>query len=321
MPDPFEPADLSRIRTEPLARRVHKVAVDAFASPCQEGGSLAAFLDGLSDVLAVRELRGLARAVVAARAGGRPVVWAMGAHPVKVGVSPLLIQLMRRGAISALVLNGAGAIHDWEIAAVGSTSEEVGPGLDEGLFGVAEETGRELSEAAREAQRRHEGLGQALARRAAAAGLPHARHSLLATAGELDLPLLVHVAIGSDTVHTHPAADGAAIGEASLQDFRRLCGLLGRAEGGVWINCGSAVLLPEVFLKALNAARNLGHRVHSLTTANLDMQRHYRVERNVLERPTRRGGRSFNLIGHHEINVPLLAAAILLESRRENLCG
>jgi hypothetical protein len=305
-----EPADFSRIKTYPLERRSNKVDVTRFGRPTDENGSLAEFLDSLPDVLAVRSLRGLARAVVDSREAERPVVWAMGAHPIKVGLNPVLIRMMERGWLTGLALNGAGVIHDWETAAIGSTSEDVGPGLDDGSFGMVEETGQAVNQAALAAAEQGVGFGEAMGRIIAESQMPHRASSLLATAYRLGLPATVHVAIGGDIVHMHPSADGAAIGAASFHDFKLLAGVLGEIGGGVWINCGSAVQLPEVFLKALNLARNLGHPAAPLTTANLDMQRHYRTEQNVLLRPTRSGGEAYNLIGHHEINVPLLAAAI-----------
>jgi hypothetical protein len=305
------PADLSRIRTVPLERSERRISLEALARPVRAGAGLARFLDGLSDQLGARALRGLARAIVEARRRSSPVVWACGGHVIKVGLSPVLIDLMERGWLAALVLNGAAAIHDWELAAVGATSEDVERGLASGRFGAADETGRALNAAACEAAGAGEGFGSALGRRMAQGDLPHRSVSLLAASHRLGLPATIHVAIGCDVVHLHPAADGAAIGAATFTDFRRVVELVGGLSGGVWVNCGSAVQLPELFLKALSAARNLGHRVDEFTTANLDMLRHYRTDVNVLQRPTRDGaGRSFNLIGHHEINVPLLAAAI-----------
>ena len=242
------------------------------------------------------------------------MVWASGAHAVKLGLAPVLIRLLERGWISAVVLNGAAAIHDWEIAAIGATSEMVEDGLADGRFGMARETGDEINAAAKVASRSGRGLGEVLGRRILDGALPHAESSLLGACSRLGRPVTVHVAIGCDVVHAHPQAEGAAIGEATFTDFRRLVSLVGGLSGGVWINCGSAVQLPEVFLKALSAARNLGHRVEDLSTANLDMVRHYRTEQNVLRRPNP-GGEAFNLIGHHEINVPLLAAAIESQSR------
>ena len=311
------PLDLAGVRTYPLARRSHKVATAMLGRPADPDGSLARFLDDLPDVLGVRALRGLARAVAAAREAGRPVVWAMGAHPIKVGLSPILIDLMERETITALVLNGAGAIHDWEMAAIGETSEDVAAALADGSFGMVTETGQAVNAAALAASREGAGFGEVLGREIAGSdGLPHRELSLLAATHRLGLPATVHVTLGADTVHMHPTADGAAIGAASFTDFRRTAAIVAELEGGVWINCGSAVQLPEVFLKALTIARNLGHRLAAFTTANLDMQRHYRVEQNVLDRPTRGGGAWFNLVGHHEINIPLLAAAIALERAR-----
>ena len=313
MAERVPPADLSRVRTVPLSQRKNKVTVREFARPVDPSRPLAEFLGGLSQVLGARVLRELAAAIVDAREGGRPVIWAMGAHGIKVGVSPVLIQMMEEGLVTGLVLNGAGAIHDWEIAAIGATSEDVAAGLGRGQFGMAEETGRELNDAACEAADREEGLGEVLGRRIVAKLLPHRALSLLARAFELGVPTTVHVAIGSDIVHQHPSASGSAIGAATFTDFRRLVTLVSELAGGVWINCGSAVQLPEVFLKALSVAANLGHEGAAFSTANLDMIRHYRTEENVLRRPTEGRGRTFSLTGHHEINVPLLAAAALAE--------
>jgi len=310
------PADLTKVRTLPLSARKNKVSVSDFAQKVDPEASVASFLDGLSGVLGAKVLRDLSASIVDARRRDRPVYWAMGAHVVKVGLSPVLIQLMERGIVTGLVMNGAGAIHDWEIAAIGATSEDVAEGLHQGRFGMAEETGRELNEAAGEAAARGEGLGEALGRRIVEADLPHRSLSLLARATELGIPATVHVAIGSDIVHQHPRADGAAIGASTFTDFLRLVTMVSMLSGGVWINCGSAVQLPEVFLKALSTAVNLGHEVSGFATANLDMIRHYRTEENVLHRPTMGKGRAFALTGHHEIHVPLLAAMILAETAR-----
>jgi len=318
MAERVPPADLTRVRTYPLAERANKVRVDEFARPVSASSSLPDFLEGLPDILAVKVLRELAAAIVQARAEGRTVALAAGAHVVKVGVSPVIIGMMEDRSVTALALNGAGAIHDWEIAAIGSTSEDVGQSLHKGRFGMAEETGRALNEAAVEAARRGEGLGEVLGRRIVESRLPHREHSLLGRAHELGVPVTVHVAIGSDIVHQHPTADGAAIGAATFVDFRRLVTIVSGLAGGVWINLGSAVQLPEVFLKALSIAENLGHDPAGFATANLDMIRQYRTDENVLRRPTLGKGRSFALTGHHEINVPLLAAAVGLErARRE----
>jgi hypothetical protein len=274
------------------------------------------FLDSLPSILAADSLRALAREIADARASGKPVVFGCGAHVIKVGVSPVVIRLMEEGTVTALTMTGAGAIHDWEMAAVGGTSEDVPAELGRRRFGAAEETGRELAQAAQEAAERKEGLGFTLGRRIVESERPHRGVSLLGRAYELRVPVTVHVALGADVVHQHPATDGAALGEASHLDFRKLVTILTGLAGGVYVNCGSAVQLPEVFLKALAAATNLGFPAEGLVTANLDMTRHYRTGENVLRRPTEGRGRSFELIGHHEINLPLLAAAIQVEQAR-----
>ena len=313
------PADLRRVTTYPLAERSNKVRVDEFGRTVVASSSLGDFLDGLPDVLAVKVLRELAAAIVQAREEGHTVAAAIGAHVVKVGLAPVVIGMMEDGTIDALAMNGAGAIHDWEIAAIGATSEDVGRELHQGTFGMAEETGRALNQAAKDAAAAGEGFGEALGRAIVTAGLPHRGKSVLACAYELGIPATVHVAIGSDIVHQHPSADGAAIGAATFTDFRRLVTVVSGLSGGVWLNIGSAVQLPEVFLKALSVAANLGHDVSGFVTANLDMIRHYRTDENVLRRPTLGKGKSFGLTGHHELNVPLLAAAVGLErARRES---
>lgn len=318
MADRVPPADLTRVKTYPLAERSNKVRSDEFGRRVVASSSLGDFLDGLPDVLAVKVLRELAAAIVQARAEGRPVAVALGAHVIKVGLAPVLIGLLEDGTITSLAMTGAGAIHDWEIAAIGATSEDVGRVLHEGRFGMADETGRALNGAAREAASAGLGLGETLGRTIVAGRLPHRTVSLLARASELGVPVTIHVAIGSDIVHQHPSADGGAIGAATFTDFRRLVTIVGGLAGGVWINIGSAVQLPEVFLKALSIAENLGRDVSGFATANLDMIRHYRTDENVLRRPTLGKGRSFALTGHHEINVPLLAAAIGLERARRD---
>jgi hypothetical protein len=313
------PIDLSRVTTYPLAERANKVRVDEFGSAINASSSLGDFLDGLPDVLAVKVLRELAAAIVQAREEGHTVAAAIGAHVIKVGLAPVVIGLMEDGTLSAIVMNGAGAIHDWEIAAIGATSEDVGRVLHQGRFGMAEETGRALNDAAKEAAAKGAGFGETLGQAIAESGLPHRAKSVLARAHELGIPATIHVAIGSDIVHQHPSADGAAIGAATFTDFRKLVTVVSGLSGGVWLNVGSAVQLPEVFLKALSVAENLGHDVSGFATANLDMIRHYRTDENVLRRPTLGKGRSFGLTGHHELNVPLLAAAVGLErARRES---
>jgi hypothetical protein len=310
------PADLSRVRTHPIAERNHKVRVEEFAKPADPDRPLVDFLDSLPGLLGAQVLRSLVEEMARALARGRTVGWALGAHVIKVGLAPILVRMMEEGSITAIALNGAGAVHDWEVAAVGATSEDVAGTLSQGRFGMAAETGEALNGAAIEAARNGEGLGETLGRRIVQERLPYRHVSLLARAWELDVPVTVHVAIGSDIVHQHPGAEGASIGAATYTDFRKLVTIISGLKGGVWLNCGSAVQLPETFLKALSVAENLGFDVSDFATANLDMVRHYRTDENVLRRPTLGRGRAFSLTGHHEIQVPLLAAALAVARRR-----
>jgi hypothetical protein len=243
----------------------------------------------------------------------RPIILGMGAHVIKVGLNPVLIDLMQRGIITALALNGAGIIHDSEIAMVGRTSEEVANVLGAGAFGAAQETGEVLNRAITAGAARGVGIGQAVGEMLLANRFPHNDKSLLAMAAQLQIPVTVHVAMGTDIIHIHPDVDGAAIGKAGHHDFRIFCRLVSELEGGIYLNVGSAVLLPEVFLKALTVARNLGHQVKQFTTANFDFIRHYRPATNVVHRPTLEGGKGFNFTGHHELMLPLLAAAVIDE--------
>jgi deoxyhypusine synthase len=295
------------VRTVPLARRASKLRAAAVGRPVRAGLSVRALLDGLPDVLAARDLRTAAAAIAGALRRGRPVVLGMGAHAIKVGLGPLIVDLIERGRLAAVAMNGACLVHDFEMAATGRTSEDVGPGLDRGLFGMARETAAFLNRATDGAADR--GLGRAVGDALLAARLPHVRGSILAAAARAGVPATVHVAIGTDIVHMHPGADGAAIGAGSLHDFRLLAAVVAGLAGGVYLNLGSAVILPEVFVKALNLARNLGHPVRNLTTVDMDFTRHYRPAVNVVARPTAAGGRGLQLTGHHEIMLPLLWAA------------
>jgi len=306
----FKPLDISRVRTTPVSAREHKVDTAMFAKVVDPSDPGADVLDTLPDVLGARSLRRLASAIVAAHRRGAPVVVGFGGHVVKTGLAPLLIDLMERGLVNALATNGSGAIHDFEIAAVGHSSEDVGPGLEDGSWGMVHETAEALNDAAREAAAAGIGMGEALGRSILARDLPNASMSLAASASRLGVPFTVHVAIGTDTVHMHANADGAAIGQASLADFHTLAAVVARLSGGVYLNVGSAVILPEVFVKALNLARNVGCKVSDFTTANLDMLRHYRPRVNVLERP---GGQALEINGHHELVLPLLRWAVLKE--------
>jgi len=306
-PRPLDPA---RARTVPLGRRPSKVALAAACRPVRRGMSVRQLLSGMPDILAGRELREAAARIAQALRRGRPVVLGMGAHPLKVGLGPLLVDLIRRRRLAAVAMNGACLIHDFELAWGGRTSEDVGPGLDRGLFGMARETGEFLNAAIAGGARRGVGIGQAVGEAIGRARLPLRRASVLAAAAEAGIPATVHVAIGTDIIHMHPGADGAATGAGSLHDFRLLAAVVGGLEGGVYLNLGSAVVLPEVFVKALNLARNLGRRVRALTTIDMDFQRHYRPAVNVVGRPTALGGRGIQLTGHHEIMLPLLWAGV-----------
>ncbi len=307
---PIAPIDPAAVTTVPLARRPSKVIAAALGRPVRAGLSMRRFLAGLPDILGARDLRLAATSIAAAIHRHRPVVLGMGAHPIKVGLGPLIVDLLERERLAAVAMNGACLVHDFELAWGGRTSEDVGPGLDRGLFGMARETGAFLNRAAREGVAAGHGLGRAVGEAMLAARLPHAATSILATAAQLGRPATVHVAIGTDIVHMHPSADGAAIGEGSLRDFRLLAGVVAELEGGVYVNLGSAVILPEVFVKALNLARNVGHPVRRLTTVDMDFTRHYRPQVNVVTRPTALGGRGIQLTGHHEIMFPLLWAAV-----------
>lgn len=305
-------ADLSRLTLHSVHDRAARVTVEQFAQPPRDPAAAAAFIDGLPDVLAARALRGIVDAVVNSHRAGRPVVLMLGAHVIKVGVTPSLVPLIERGIVRHVALHGAGAIHDLEVALFGKTSEDVEASLASGAFGMVRETPEFFHQAAGEGRTRGEGLGEALGRALTEANAPHARHSLLAAGHSAGIPVTVHVALGTDTIHAHASADGAALGETSLRDFRIFTHTLAEARGATVLNLGSAVILPEVFLKALTAAVNLGASLEGLTTVNLDQIQHYRPRVNVLERPTQgAGGLGLALTGHHEILIPLLAQAVL----------
>jgi deoxyhypusine synthase len=287
------------------------VAQAAEGRPHRPGASFAEFLDGLPAILAAADLRAIIAATASAHRRGRLLVWGFGAHLIKVGLAPLVVDLMERGLLDGLMMNGAGCVHDLELAMMGRTSEDVAPALDEGSFGMARETAEALNDAIARGHAQGLGMGEAVGRAILESAYPHRDRSVLATAARLGIPVTIHVAIGTDVHHMHPSADGAALGATSYRDFELLTRLVAALEGGVLFNIGSAVILPEVFLKALSLARNLGHKVDRFTTVNLDFIRHYRPMVNVVERPTRRGGRGFSLVGHHEILVPLIAAGLI----------
>jgi hypothetical protein len=317
MPFSYDEFDLSDVRTYPLETRSSKAAAKDFARPCGPGSGVGDLVASLPNVLAAADFRAVVAAIVAARRERRGLVWGLGAHVIKTGLGPVLIDLMERGFVSALATNGAAVIHDFEVAQVGATSEDVDESLGPGRFGMAEETSRLMNEAVAAGVADGLGLGQAVGRFLAASRPPFAHLSVLATAARLEVPVTVHVAIGTDIIHMHPAASGAAFGEGSLRDFRYFVGNVARLERGVYLNCGSAVILPEVFLKAVALARNRGIALAGLTTVNLDFVRLYRPQTNVVLRPTAGTGRGYSLIGHHEIMIPLLAAAVIDADRRQ----
>jgi hypothetical protein len=302
------PIDLDALRFEPLAERPSKIRLSDLGRPSTPGVSVADWLDGLPDVLGAKGLGRLRDAILGAFESGRPAIAALGGHVVKTGCAPYLIDLVRRGVITGLALNGSAAIHDLELALAGHTSEDVGPRLIAGSFGFAKETSGVFARACRGAAERRCGLGAALSAEVEAVGGPGLDTSLLVAARHSGIPLTVHVAVGTDIVHMTPELDGAALGTATLDDFRLLCNQVARLAGGVWLNLGSAVVLPEVFLKAVAIARNLGYSLDGLTTANLDFQQQYRGLLNVLQRP---GAEGIALTGHHELMIPLLHAAVL----------
>ena len=308
---PYEEFDLSGVKTYPLASRQSKVHVQHFARPYERGSGVNALVAGLPDVLAGRDFRAVVAAISTARRRGTAIIWGIGAHVIKTGLSPVLIDLMERGFVSALATNGAGLIHDFEIALSGATSEDVDGTLGHGKFGMAEETATLLNEAIVSGVTDGIGIGQSVGRFLIKRRPSHERLSVTAAAARLAIPLTVHVALGTDIIHMHPAASGAALGEGSLRDFRYFTSAVARLEHGVYINCGSAVILPEVFLKAVALARNQGSSLAGLTTVNIDFVRHYRPQTNVVSRPTAGTGHGYSLIGHHELLIPLLAAALI----------
>ena len=307
---PYEEFDLSGVRTYPLSSRASKAKAVDFASPVGPEDTVARFVETLPDILAGADLKAVLRALEAAHAVDGGIIWGIGAHVIKTGVSPVLIDLMERGYVSALAMNGAGVIHDFELALSGATSEDVDEALGPGRFGMAEETATLLNAAISEGVRSGMGIGQAVAARLQQLNPSYGHLSLLVAAARHEIPVTVHVAIGTDIIHMHPHADGAALGEGSLRDFRYFVSNVARLKRGVYLNCGSAVVLPEVFLKAVALARNTGVSLEGLTTVNIDFLRMYRPYTNVVSRPVAGIGKGYSLVGHHEILIPLLAAAL-----------
>jgi len=311
MPFPYQEFDLSDVKTYPIKSRKSKARVEDFARPVTSGSSIGALVDSLPGMLAAADFKTIVGAIREAKVADAGVIWGLGAHVIKTGLGPILIDLMERGFVSALATNGASVIHDFEIALAGATSEDVDEALGPGRFGMADETGRLLNAAINEGVGAGLGIGQAVTGFLVARQPQYARHSILAAAGRLNIPVTVHIAIGTDIIHMHPAASGAALGEGSLRDFRYFVSNVARLERGVYLNCGSAVVLPEVFLKAVALARNRGLALAGLTTVNLDFIRSYRPQTNVVARPTAGTGRGYSLVGHHELMIPLLAAALV----------
>ncbi len=302
--------DTSKIKSYSIKGRESKVRVKDFSKPHQKGGSFQDFFLSLPNILAARHFKEVIASVVQARRDKRPVMLGMGAHSIKVGLNPVIIDLMERGIVTSLSLNGAGIIHDFELALIGQTSEDVDKEILSGAFGMAEETGSMLNHAVNSAGK-DEGIGSAVGRMIHAGDFPYKNMSLLAAGQRIGVPVTVHIAIGTDIIHMHPSFDGRATGEAAHRDFLTFCSLVSELEGGVYINLGSAVLLPEIFLKAVTLVRNLGHSLQHFTTVNMDFVQHYRPNTNVVRRPTQGGGRGFAITGHHEIMFPLLAASII----------
>jgi hypothetical protein len=307
----YDDFDLSGITTYPLKSRASKARVEDFARPIAPGGSIADFVASLPRLLAAADFQAVLGAIVSAKRDEAGVVWGLGAHVIKTGLGPVLVDLMERGFVSAIATNGASVIHDFEVALAGATSEDVDEALGPGRFGMAEETGRLLNGAITDGVAAGLGIGQAVTAFLASKQPQYANQSVLCAAARLNIPVTVHVAIGTDIIHMHPAASGAALGEGSLRDFRYFVSNVARLERGVYLNCGSAVVLPEVFLKAVALARNRGLALANLTTVNLDFIRSYRPQTNVVARPTAGTGRGYSLVGHHELMIPLLAAALV----------
>lgn len=302
--------DTSKIKTYSLKGRESKVRLKDFSRPLPKGSSFSDFFSSLPDILAAKQLKEVAAAIVQARRDGRPVMLGMGAHSIKVGLNPVIIDLMEKKILTSLSLNGAGVIHDFELAFIGQTSEDVDKEILSGAFGMADETGSMINRAICSAEA-DEGIGTAVGRMIGQSDFPFRDRSLFAAGHRLGVPVTVHVAIGTDIIHMHPSFDGKATGAAAQNDFLTFCSLVADLEGGVYINLGSAVLLPEIFLKAVTLCRNTGAELRHFTTVNMDFVQHYRPNTNVVRRPTQGGGRGYAITGHHEIMLPLLAAAVI----------
>ena len=304
----FPPLDLNKIATYSIKERKNLSNIDLFAKPTMPADGIYAFFESLPGILASANLQKVIDAIAQAYYNKRPVVMALGAHVIKCGLSPLIIDLMKRRIITALAMNGAAAIHDYEVALIGATSEDVAASLKDGSFGMVKETAKAFQAASAKGAQDGNGLGRALGNRIVEEGCEHKELSLLVWGARLNIPTTVHVALGTDTIHMHPNVSGRDLGESSHTDFKILASVVSKLEGGVWLNVGSAVIMPEVFLKALCIARNVGNVVENFVTVNMDMLQHYRPQTNVLKRPTQHG---YAITGHHEIMLPLLRMGIL----------
>ena len=307
----IKPISLKGIKTYSVKERPNKISVKDFGSSWKAGGTFEMWFQGLPTILAASDLRRVIARLTDAVRERKTIILAMGAHVIKVGLSPVMLDLMERGIITAIAMNGAGIIHDVEVAMVGATSEDVDNDLHTGRFGMAKETGEFLNRAIKEGAEKGEGLGYSVGKSILEESFPYKSYSILAEAARMNIPTTVHVAIGTDIIHFHPAVDGAAIGKATHLDFRIFARLVSQLEGGAYINLGSAVVLPEVFLKAFPLVKNLGFTLKNFTTVDMDFIRHYRPTTNVVKRPTLEGGEGFSLTGHHELMFPLLAAALI----------
>ena len=315
MPNKYSPISFSKVKTCKLKSRKSKVKIERLGKPFR-AGSFKTFLDSLPDILAANDFKAAVNEIVKAGKKGRPVILGMGAHPIKVGLAPVIINLMESGVITAVAMNGACIVHDYELSLMGHTSEDVDVELCRGTFGMADETGKGLNRALNSGVKKGLGIGRAIGEHILKSKASYKNLSILAAAARLDIPTTVHVAIGTDIIHMHPEADGKSIGEGSLKDFKLFSSVVSDLKGGVYINLGSAVILPETFMKAVAVTRNLGHKVKYFTTLNMDFIQHYRCRENVLRRPVLSGGKSYALTGHHEIMFPLLAAAIMEQAHK-----
>lgn len=309
----YKPISLKSVKTYPLKKRKSMVSLHTLATPPVRGDSFMGFMNKLPRILAVNDFMGTVQAIVKARKNRKPVILGMGAHPIKVGLSPVIIDLMKKDIITAMATNGACIIHDFELSFAGYTSEDVVEELSRGTFGMAYETGKYLNNAIKGGLKKGYGIGRSVGELLCNSRFKYKNKSIFASACGLDIPATVHVAIGTDIIHMHPEMEGSATGEGTFRDFRLFTSIVSSLEGGVYINLGSAVIMPEVFLKALTVVRNLGNKVENITTVNMDFIQHYRPSENVLRRPTIKKGSAYALTGHHEIMFPLLAAAIIEE--------